>query len=87
MNRISRRMYAHDFGIRTKQEVASILGVSRTAVFQAERRFLAKLRSAVLNDRELMQHAIEIGLISSRRHAMSGSSPTPLSFGYRKANP
>lgn len=56
-----------DYGIRTKKEVGRMLGVTRGAIYQAERKFLDQLRRRVLADATLRQAAVEMGLNVPRR--------------------
>ncbi|MGC4033646.1 MAG: sigma factor-like helix-turn-helix DNA-binding protein [Tepidisphaeraceae bacterium] len=52
----------HDYGIRTKQEVGQMVGLSRGRILQIENKFLDRLRELVLADPELRQMAIDMGL-------------------------
>ncbi|MEM6258000.1 MAG: sigma factor-like helix-turn-helix DNA-binding protein [Planctomycetota bacterium] len=48
---------------RTQDEVAQLLGVSRSAVYLAEQRAFRKIKQAVQNDPCLRQLAIDVGAL------------------------
>lgn len=71
-------------GLLTDEEIASVLGITRSAVFQLRHRALRKLRRAILADPVLRTMATEVCGDRAVRRGVIANATTSVSEGHTK---